>query len=164
MSKQASFRWVFVFAALLSAGFLAAALALEHLGGMEPCPLCWVQRWAYTLVGAVALLALIHRPGPVGARIYGGALGVSAVAGLLVAARHIQVQLSPPTIGCGVGWSTMMERLPFHELLLRAMEGSAECAQVDAFLGVPLPWWTGGGYAAIAFLGLAVATGALRSR
>lgn len=157
-------RTLFLVTGGISAAFLIAAFALEYLAGMEPCPLCWVQRWAFVLIAAVAGMALLHRPVGWGSRVYAMLLGAASLGGAAIAIRHIQVQLSPPTIGCGVGWSTLVDRLPFHELFLRAMQGSADCAEVDAFFGIPLPWWTLAAYFSFAVAAFAVATGALRLR
>ena len=47
--------------AALAAGSLAAlaaAFAFQHLGGLEPCPLCIWQRWPHAATVLLALLAL----------------------------------------------------------------------------------------------------------
>jgi disulfide bond formation protein DsbB len=51
--------------ALLSAVALGGALALEHIGGVAPCPLCLDQRIAYYGAIPLALLAFILLPGNV---------------------------------------------------------------------------------------------------
>ena len=38
---------------------LFTALAFEHIGGLEPCPLCLHQRWPYWLGIPIATLALL---------------------------------------------------------------------------------------------------------
>lgn len=38
---------------------LVAVLAIEHLGGYAPCPLCLQQRWAYYAAIPVSALALV---------------------------------------------------------------------------------------------------------
>ena len=46
--------------ALLMAIFsMAIALGFEHLGGMAPCPLCLMQRWAYYAGIPVLFVALV---------------------------------------------------------------------------------------------------------
>ena len=42
--------------ALLSAAILLAALALQFLGGLAPCPLCIWQRWPYVALVALGLI------------------------------------------------------------------------------------------------------------
>ena len=41
---------------------LAAALALQYLGGLEPCPLCIEQRYPYLALMAASALGLVARP------------------------------------------------------------------------------------------------------
>jgi disulfide bond formation protein DsbB len=51
--------------ALVSAAALAGALAIEHIGGIAPCPLCLDQRIAYYAAVPLAFLALVMLPGNV---------------------------------------------------------------------------------------------------
>ena len=48
--------------AVLSAAALGGALAIEHFGGIAPCPLCLDQRLAYYAAVPLALLALLLLP------------------------------------------------------------------------------------------------------
>ncbi len=60
---------------------MGVALGLEHIGGLEPCPLCIFQRVAVLAAAAVFLVAAIHNPrGRVGVALYGG-LSLAAVLG-----------------------------------------------------------------------------------
>lgn len=43
----------------LALATLVAALAFEHIGGYEPCPLCLRQRWAYYIATPFAGMALV---------------------------------------------------------------------------------------------------------
>ena len=51
-------RRVFGLVAAACAAMLAFGLYLQHVVGLEPCPMCIVQRYALILVGALALLAV----------------------------------------------------------------------------------------------------------
>jgi disulfide bond formation protein DsbB len=51
--------------AVLSAVALGGALAIEHIGGVAPCPLCLDQRIAYYAAVPLALFALVMLPGNV---------------------------------------------------------------------------------------------------
>ncbi|NWG45540.1 MAG: disulfide bond formation protein B [Alphaproteobacteria bacterium] len=95
--------------ALASAGLLAGAFAFEHIGGLAPCPLCLLQRWAHA---AALVLALIGAAGPalglVGADWRPVCLVTCAfalLAGVLYAGTHVGVEegwWSAPT-GCASG-------------------------------------------------------------
>ena len=49
---------------------MAAALYLEHVVGLEPCPMCILQRICVVLFGVVCLIASLHGPGRLGRRVY----------------------------------------------------------------------------------------------
>ena len=64
-------RWVFAGIFLVCAALLAVAFYMEHVMGLEPCPLCWLQRFGFMGAGLVALLAFLHGPSGWGIRVYG---------------------------------------------------------------------------------------------
>ena len=78
-------------------GLLAYGLYLQHVVGLEPCPMCIVQRYALVLVALVAGLTATARGR--GAHI-GGALLLVVVAGFgaFVAARQSWLQWYPPEV------------------------------------------------------------------
>ena len=39
---------------------MAVALALQYVAGLEPCPLCWLQRFGFMGAGLVSFLAFLH--------------------------------------------------------------------------------------------------------
>lgn len=63
---------------------LAGAFAFQHVGGLDPCPLCIWQRWPYAIGAAVLLIALWLRPPAAAAAallaglIFAGGAGLSA--------------------------------------------------------------------------------------
>jgi protein dithiol:quinone oxidoreductase len=131
--------------ALVCAGLIGYALYMQHGLGLEPCPLCILQRVAVIAAGVVFLLAAFHDPGRVGAIVYSCILIVIAVAGAAVAARHVWLQGLPPAEvpACGPGLSYMLETLPFSDVLASVFKGSGDCASVDwRFLGLSIPGWT----------------------
>ena len=77
--------------AAISVALLVFGLYLQHVVGLEPCPMCIVQRYALIGVAIVAALtALARRPA---AWIAGSTLaGVLAVFGAFVAARQSWLQ------------------------------------------------------------------------
>ena len=123
---------------------MAYALYAQHVLKLEPCPLCILQRVAVIALGVVFLAAWIHGPARVGARVYAALLGLVALAGALVAWRHLWVIAQPPgTVAeCGASLDYMLEVLPLHEVLAKVLSGSGECAKVEwRFLGLMMPAW-----------------------
>ena len=87
---------------------MAAALWLQHVQGLEPCPLCILQRGAVIVLGVVLLAGAIHDPATVGRRVYGVLIAIAAAAGAAVAGRHVWLQSLPPGEApeCGPDWTT----------------------------------------------------------
>ena len=145
---------------------MAVALGLEHIAGLDPCPLCIFQRVAVLAAAAVLAVAAIHNPaGRVGGGLY-GVLGLAAVAGGIgVAWRHLWLQSLPPEAvpACGPGLDYMMELLPWRDVLAMVLSGSGECAEIDLlFLGISLPGWTLIGFVVLALAPLGILLTALR--
>lgn len=131
-------------------GFLACvallgyALFVQYGLGLEPCPLCILQRVAVMAAGALFLLAFLHDPAARGARVYGLLIDLAALAGIAVAARHVWIIAQPPgsVAECGASLDYMLEVLPPHEVLAKVLTGSGECAEIDwQFLGLSMPAW-----------------------
>ncbi len=147
---------------------MAVALGLEHLVGLEPCPLCIFQRVAVIAAGVVFAVAAIHNPaGRLGASLY-GLLGLAAVGGGIgVAGRHLWLQSLPAdeVPSCGPGLDYMLEVLPLQQVVDMVLSGSGECAEIDfLFLGVSLPGWTLVGFLVLALAPLGLLLSAFRER
>ncbi len=64
-----SSRTLFLVAFLGTVLIMLGALYLEHGVGLEPCPLCILQRLAVIGFGLVCLVAAIHGPARTGQRV-----------------------------------------------------------------------------------------------
>ena len=135
---------------------LGLAYYLQYLQGMDPCPLCMLQRLALAAVGIVFLLAAMHNPAGWGARVYGVGVLVTAASGSAIAGRHLWLQSLPPeqVPACGPGLAYMMDVFPPMEVLQRVLAGSGECAEVETVLGVTIPAWTLAAFLGFALVGL----------
>jgi disulfide bond formation protein DsbB len=125
------------------AGLFAFAMYLQHAEGLEPCPMCILQRYAFLLTGLVALAAVIHDPQRSGRRVYGGLLVLTAGTGAGVAARHVWLEHNPPKIfDCGADLGYMMESFPLAEALPMIFRGTGDCSKVLwRFLGLSIAEW-----------------------
>ncbi len=144
-SKQARHlrrsRWIYAAVALVAAALIAAALIVQQVAHVEPCPLCILQRYAFTLVCLSAALAALL-PGRAG-RIC-AALGVlCALTGAGIAAWHVRLQLFPPEeSACGPSLQYLLSNLPLGRALPRIFQGYGDCTQIDwTFLRLSLPAW-----------------------
>ena len=130
---------------LACAGLIGAALYLQYVVGIEPCPLCVMQRVAVVATGLAFLAAAIHHPGRFGAHIYGALIAILSLAGLVVAGRHVWLQYMPADKrpACGPGLEYLFGAFGPLEALSRIFRGSGECGAVDwTLLGLSIPHWT----------------------
>jgi len=152
-----SSRLVFLLIFLLCAGLLGVAFYMEHVMGLEPCPLCWLQRFGFMAAGVVSLLAALHGPGSVGTRIYSFLMVVGSGAGLAVAGRQLWLQNLPAdqVPACGPSVDYMLEVLPWMEVLTTALQGTGDCAVVTwRFLGLSIPGWSAVFFTLVFMIGL----------
>ena len=125
-------------------GLLGFGLYLQHMKGLEPCPMCVMQRYAFLAVALVALIGGIHGPARTGSRIYAALIGLGALVGGGIAARQSWMQLYPPAIPeCGPGLEFMLESFPLGEALPMIFRGAGDCTAVAwTFLGMSIANWS----------------------
>lgn len=137
-------RTVLLLGFLVSVALIATALYFQYGMGLEPCPLCIMQRVAVISAGLVLLVATIHNPAAVGRRVYGALVVVAGAFGFTMAARNVWLQHLPPdqVPSCGPGLNYMLETFPFHKALLMIFRGSGDCAVIHwTFLSFSIPEW-----------------------
>ncbi|WP_290649059.1 disulfide bond formation protein B [Aquisalimonas sp.] len=127
---------------------LAGAYGLEWIVGMEPCPLCIVQRLVFVALAVTFLLGYVHAASGWGRFVHGGLVAGLAALGAAVASRHLWLQSLPPeeVPACGPGLDYMLGAFPLTETVSMLLAGSGECAEVHTIMGVTLPAWTLAGY------------------
>ncbi|WP_286997138.1 MULTISPECIES: disulfide bond formation protein B [Comamonas] len=122
---------------------LAFGMYLQHVQGLEPCPMCIVQRYALILVAVSAGLASLR-----GSKGWWMSFGVLALAasgfGAFVAARQTWLQWYPPEFAsCGRDFYGMIENYPVSRAIPMIFRGSGDCTAVDwAFLGGSIANWS----------------------
>ena len=137
-------------------GLLIFGLYLEHVHGLEACPLCIFQRIAYTVIIFIALIGAIHNPRNLLQIIYKLLIVISSITGAAIAGRQIWLQHLPPELvpECGPGLDYMFNVFPFGEALKMIFTGSGECAEVKwRFIGLSIAEWS-----LIMFIGIFIAT------
>ena len=148
-------RRTFAAMAALCLGLLGFGLYLQHVEGLEPCPMCIVQR--YALVGvAVLSLAGAMWAGRTAHRALGGAVLLVAGFGAFVAARQSWLQWYPPEIlTCGRDFFGMIEAFPLKRAIPMIFRGSGDCTAIDwTFLGLSIANWSFLNFLLLAVLGL----------
>ncbi|MDQ0080482.1 MULTISPECIES: disulfide bond formation protein B [Variovorax] len=141
---------------------LAFGLYLQHVVGLEPCPMCIVQRYALVLVALFTGLAGVFRN--VGLRVVGGLLAlVAAVGGAYTAASQSWLQWYPPeVVSCGRDLYGMIETFPLKRALPMIFRGGGDCSKIDwSLFGLTLANWS---FIAFVVLSLLLITLLVRSR
>lgn len=147
-------RRVYVLIAAACVALLAFGLYLQHVVGLEPCPMCIVQRYTLILIAVVAALAAAFKS----PRALGGMavlMLLLALFGAFVAARQSWLQWYPPEIvTCGRDFYGMIENFPLQRAVPMIFRGSGDCSKVDwTFLGGSIANWSFLCFSGIALLG-----------
>lgn len=152
ITSRIAFALVFVACAAL----IALALYLQEQEGLDPCPMCILQRYAFILVGLVALAGAIHGPKGVALKVYGALVALLSVAGAGVAFRHSWIQHFPPKVeSCGADLDFLVGNFPLSQALPKIFAGTGSCSTVDwTLLGLSIPEWAFMWFAAFAALAL----------
>ena len=143
MFRSVNVRQTLLLVCLVCVGLLAYGLYLQHVVGLEPCPMCIVQRYALVLVALVAGLSAmtarrgIHDTGAV-------LMVLLAGFGAFVAARQSWLQWYPPEVAsCGRDFYGMIETFPLQRAIPMIFKGGGDCSKVDwTFLGASIANWS----------------------
>ncbi len=143
MFRLLSVRQTLTLMCVVSIGLLAYGLYLQHVVGLEPCPMCVVQRYALVLVALLAGLTAtgkrrgVHNTGIV-------LLLLVAGFGAFVAARQSWLQWYPPeVVSCGRDFYGMIENFPLQRAIPMIFKGGGDCSKVDwTFLGGSIANWS----------------------
>jgi disulfide bond formation protein DsbB len=143
----------------ICAALLGYAHYSQHVLGLEPCPLCILQRIAVLATGLAFLGAALHRAARTGAVAWAALIALTAAIGAAIAARHVWITTQPPgsVAECGASLDYMLEVLPLREVLAKVLTGSGECGKIDwRFLGLSMPVWVLGWLLALGAWGIVV--------
>lgn len=130
--------------ALVSFALLGVAFYMEYQMGLEPCPLCMLQRIAFFLIGVFSLISFIGRDVS-WQRKLAWPIVVLSLLGAGLAVRHLYLQSLPmeELPACLPGLSYMFEVFPWQEIMQAMIMGTGECGDVLwTFLGLSIPGWT----------------------
>lgn len=128
-----------------SSALLGYGYYLQFVDGLDPCPLCIFQRFAYMGIIFFAFIATLHGPEKTAARVYDVFLVLCSVIGVAIAGRQVWLQHLPPdkVPECGPGLDYMLQVFSLGETLDKVFRGSGECAVVDwTFLSLSIAEWS----------------------
>jgi len=136
-----SIRFILLAAACICIALLGAALYLQHVENMLPCPLCIIQRYAFAAVGVICIVFAFL---PRSAMRLGAALGAAAaLTGAGVAGWHLWVK-AHPAVTCGIDpLETSLNTIPTAKLLPFLFQADGLCTtDYPPILGLSIPQWS----------------------
>ena len=152
-------RRVLTLVSLACVAMLAFGLYLQHVVGLEPCPMCIVQRYALLLVAVVSCITAFANKRVL--LLTGSAVTLMLAGfGAFVAARQSWLQWYPPEeASCGRDFYGMIETFPLQRVIPMIFKGSGDCTKIDwTFLGLSIANWSFLSFAGIALVMLALLT------
>jgi len=158
-------RRIFAAIAVTCVLLLAFGIYLQQVVGLEPCPMCIVQRYALILVVIVAGLTAFAKSR--GAWIAGAVLTLLLSGfGAFVAARQSWIQWYPPEVAsCGRDFYGMIETFPLKRAIPMIFKGSGDCTKIDwTFLGGSIANWSFLWFCFVALLAIVVVARQWRRR
>ena len=145
MKMILGFRALLFLGGLLSLLFFLGTYLIEYGFGLEPCPLCYLQRGMLFILFLVFCLGVLQNCRQHGRLVYCAILFVFSLLGGALASRQLWLQYISPMheSSCLPGFAKMLALMPLWEVLKETLQGSQECGQIDfSFLGLPLSAWS----------------------
>ncbi|MBW9103630.1 disulfide bond formation protein B [bacterium M00.F.Ca.ET.228.01.1.1] len=148
-------RSLLVLLGLICVGLVAGALYLQYFKHEDPCPLCIIQRYFFLLIAIFAFLGARFNSWR-GVRLLEVMAALSALAGIVTAARHVYVQANPG-FSCGFdALQPVVDSLPPAHWLPGVFKVAGLCETAyPPILGLTLPMWALVGFV-LAFVALAL--------
>jgi disulfide bond formation protein DsbB len=128
---------------------LGTGIYLEYIEGLDPCPLCMMQRIWFVLTGAIAYASLLHNPRW---GIYPVFSALAAAVGGYFSIKQLWLQSLPAdqVPACGPNLDYMIEVFPLADILVAMTQGTGDCAEVAwSLVGISIPGWALLGFAAL---------------
>ena len=118
---------------LACASLVGASFFVEHVLGIEPCPLCIIQRFTYIGLIPVFLAAAMVRPHGGAQRALLWTAAVLTLGGLGVAGYQTHLQLFPAPLAatCSASLSYMLDTMAVTEVLARMLHATGDCSDTS---------------------------------
>lgn len=136
------YRRVQYFLVLLTVFVLFFSLYAQYVVGLEPCPLCLMQRLCVFILMAIMGLTLATLKK---ARIISLCQVFVAGAGLFFALRQLWLQSLPPGAApaCMPGLDILIRYFPWQDVAHALLWGTGDCAEATwSFFGLSMAAWS----------------------
>jgi disulfide bond formation protein DsbB len=142
MTKLAYKRWQALLG-ILSLIVLAGSFYFEYFKGLQPCPLCLMQRFSVLLLLAICFTGTVVRSLKAG-KVIAILQFFAAAGGLYFAGRQLWLQSLPlgQAPSCLPELDVLLRYFPWQDVLHSLFWGTKDCAEVSwQWLGLPMPAW-----------------------
>jgi protein dithiol:quinone oxidoreductase len=135
-------RSLLVLLALICVALVGGALYMQYALHEDPCPLCILQRYFFLLIAIFAFLGARFGTWR-GVRLLEVLAALSALAGIVTAARHVYVQANPG-FSCGFdALQPVVDSLPPAHWLPGVFKVAGLCETIyPPIFGISLPGWS----------------------
>lgn len=124
---------------------LSYAAYLQYVVGLEPCPLCILQRLTMLVLGIFLFFGAFFNLKKYARYFIGAGSVLVALTGAGLAGRQVWMQYVPSNEAgdCGVSLNYMLDTFPFVEVMKKIFHTGVDCALVDwTFLHLSLAVWS----------------------
>lgn len=149
-NKIKSLAWLLF---LSSVFMLAASFYFEFIEGMQPCPLCLMQRLCVILLLCITCSFLLTYPKRIGSKLALVNVFI-ALAGLYFSGRQLWLMSLPASQvpACMPGLDVLIAYFPWQTIAKALFWGAGDCAEESwRLLGIPMP-----GFAALYFVWMCI--------
>lgn len=139
-------RCIYSIGLVLVAVLVAASFYIQFYVGIQPCPLCLLQRVVFCLIGSAFLIGICVATWRYPRQVINSLVVFFSLCGMGLAGRQIWLQNFATTGNdqCGVSLAYMAQVLPWKELIYKVLlENSTECSQRGwEFMSLNMPEWS----------------------
>lgn len=134
-------RGLLVLLALICVALFAGALYFQYIERQDPCPLCIIQRYCLLLIAIFSLLGA-RMSGWRGVRVFEALAALSALGGIVAAAKLVYVQANPG-FSCGFDrLQPVVDALPPAHWLPGVFKVQGLCETTyPPIAGLSMPTW-----------------------
>jgi disulfide bond formation protein DsbB len=118
---------------LACTGLVGGSFFVQHVLGVEPCPLCIIQRFTYVGLAFIFFAAAYAEAHGLAQRRLLMLAALLTLGGLGVAAYQTKLQLFPPAIAasCSASLSYMLDTLSFTDMLAQLFHAKGDCSDTS---------------------------------
>jgi disulfide bond formation protein DsbB len=150
-----NFRLISLLGFTLAIFLLGVAFFLQTYKGVNPCPLCLLQRAIMTILGIIFFLGIVFKFKKCGQFFLGVLSLLTSATGMLLSGRQVWLQWSPPSSSgdCSASLQYLLNTFSYKEVFLQIWHGGMECSQTGwEFMHLSLAAWSLVGFTILSLL------------